>query len=63
MRKIVGIIERLGDGHYVWKMQCSDGRRLTVKVHLPNGIDAMSFILAQFLVDYRKRGVNGNQDW
>ena len=60
MRKIVGTIERLRDGRCVCKMQCSDGRRLTVKVHLPNDSDAMSFILAQLLVGYRKGGeLNG----
>lgn len=60
MRKIVGTIERFEDGRCVCKMQCPNGHRLTAKVHLPNGIDAVSTALAQLLVDYRKWGLNGD---
>lgn len=60
MRKIVGTIERLEDDCCVCKMQCSNRHRLTVKVHLLNGINAMPPALAQLLVDYRKWGLNGH---
>ena len=60
MRKIVGTIERLVDDCCVCKMQCLNGCRVTVKVHLPNGIDAVPTALAQLLVDYRKWGLNGD---
>ena len=60
MRKIVGTIERLGDDYCVCKVQCPGRRRLVVKVHLLNGIDAMPSALAQLLVGYREWGLNGD---
>lgn len=61
MRKIVGTIERLRDDCCVCKIECPNGHnKLTVKVHLLNGIDAMLPALAQLLVDYRKWGLNGD---
>lgn len=60
MRKIVGTIERLGDGCCVCKMQCSNKYKLMVKVHWPNGTNAMPFAFAQLLVDCRKWGLNGD---
>ena len=60
MRKIIGTIERFEDGHCVCKMQCPNRYRLTVKVRLLNGVNAMSFALAQLLMDYRKWGLSGD---